>query len=101
MLHVVVPFEVTVHTGHLDLDTLDLATISVVSKETRSSTLSLLSTENMQGRVTAILDLNQISSLTFPHFVPEVVLSHSSVFHVMKKLPSNVTCDFVASDIGA
>lgn len=36
MLHVVVPFEVIVHSGHLDLDTLDLVTIAVVSKETRS-----------------------------------------------------------------
>ena len=59
MLHIVVPFEVIEHTGQLDLDTLDLATISVFSKETLSSTPSLLSTENYQGRVTAILDQNQ------------------------------------------
>jgi len=59
MLHIVVPFEVIVHTRHLDLDALDLAAISVFSKETRSSTLSLLSTENCRGRVTAMLDQNQ------------------------------------------
>lgn len=37
MLHIVVPFEVIMLSGHLDLDTLDVATISVVSKETCSS----------------------------------------------------------------
>ena len=59
MLRIVVHFEVIVHTGHLDLGTLDLATVTVVSKQTCSlMTSSLLSTENCQGRVTAILDLN-------------------------------------------
>ena len=37
MLHILVPLEVIVHSEHLDLYTLDLATISLVSKETLRS----------------------------------------------------------------
>ena len=90
MLHIVVPFEVIVHSGHLDL-----VTIAVVSKETRSSKPLRIAGWSNQSNGHFRSKSKVISRIPAVCTRGSFVLS--SVFHMMKKLVSNVTGYFVNS----